>query len=55
MSRRRRNLLRKGPEQNAWWVPPGYGARHVSKERCGTGEARLRSPGRGKAARISRR
>ena len=37
------------------WVSAGYGAQHACTETNGTRETRLRSPGRGSAARISLR
>src|SRR3989454_11179967 len=36
------------------WIPPGYGERHVSMARCGTGEALPGGSGQSKATSIRR-
>jgi hypothetical protein len=55
MSRRGPCLPRLSPEVHVREVSAGYRAQHADTERNGTREARLRSPGRGSVARISRR
>src|SRR3990172_556811 len=40
--------------RNGHWASPGYGRRHVSKEKCGTRETRLGSPRRVETERIRR-
>src|SRR5258708_2599288 len=53
MSRRRRCTVLLF--WNEHWASPGYWRRHVSKEKCGTREARLGSPRRAKTGRIRRK